>query len=76
MQRDADVRRVAVHRLVDRVVERLPDEVMQAGAANAADVHAGALPDRLEAFEDGDVFGGVSRSHCCELYGFQRCLGA
>ena len=35
---------------------------MQAGAADAADVHAGAFPDRLEAFEDGDVFGGVIRT--------------
>ncbi len=59
VQGDADVRRVAVHRLVDRVVERLPDQVMQAGAADAADVHAGAFPDRLEPFKDGDVFGCV-----------------
>jgi hypothetical protein len=27
--------------------------------ADAADVHAGALADRLEAFENLDVFGGV-----------------
>ena len=51
-----DVRGVPVHRLVDRVVENLPDEVMQAGAADAADVHARAAANRLEPFEDGDVF--------------------
>ena len=59
VQRDGDVRGVAVHRLVDRVVEDLPDEVVQPGAADAADVHAGALANGLETLEDGDVFGGV-----------------
>ena len=39
-----------------RVVENLPDEMMEAGGADAADVHAGALADGLEPFEDGDVF--------------------
>ena len=32
---------------------------MQPGDADAADVHAGALADGLEAFENGDVFCGV-----------------
>jgi hypothetical protein len=47
VQGDPDVRGVAVHGLVDRVVERFPHQVVQAGAADAADVHAGAFPDRL-----------------------------
>ena len=59
VQRDDDVRGVAVHRLVDGVVEDLPDQVVQAGGADAADVHAGPLANRLEPFENGDVFGGV-----------------
>ena len=59
VQRDVDLVGVAVHGLVDGVVDDLPDEVVQAGRAGAADVHARALADRLEAFEDGDVFGGV-----------------
>ena len=63
VQRDADVRGVAVHRLVDRVVENFPDEMMQAGGADAADVHAGPFADRLEPFENGDVFCGVCRRH-------------
>ena len=37
VQRDPDVRGVAVHRLVDRVVENLPDEVVEPGRADAAD---------------------------------------
>ena len=63
VQRDGDVRGVAVHRLVDGVVEDFPDEMMQAGGADAADVHAGTLANRLEAFEDGDVFGGIRGAH-------------
>ena len=54
-----DVRGEAVHRLVDGVVENLPDQVVQAGGADAADVHAGPLADGLEPFENGDVFGCV-----------------
>ena len=63
VQRDGDVRGVAVHRLVDGVVEDLPDEVVQPGGADAADVHARPLADRLEPFEDGDVFRCVSGRH-------------
>src|SRR5690606_8704068 len=48
---DPDVLAVAGNRLVSRVVERLPDEVVQAGGAGGADVHAGAGPDRLDPFE-------------------------
>ena len=59
VQRDADVRGVAVHRLVDGVVENFPDEVVQPGRADAADIHAGTLADRLQTFENGDVFRGV-----------------
>ena len=68
MQRDADIARVPIHRLVDRVVERFPDEMMQAGAADAADVHAGAFSNGLEPFEDGDVLGCVIRRHCGKDY--------
>ena len=59
VERDDDVRGEAVHRLVDGVVEHLPDEMVQPGGADAADVHAGPLADRLEPFENGDVFRGV-----------------
>ena len=34
-------------------------EMVQAGGADAAEVHAGPLADRLESFENGDVFRGV-----------------
>ena len=59
LDRDLDRRRVAGHRLVDRVVDDLPDEVMQAARIGRADVHARASTDGLEAFEDLDRRGRV-----------------
>ena len=53
------VGRVARHRLVDRVVDDLPDEVVQAARVGRADVHARALANGLEALEDLDAGGGV-----------------
>ena len=44
---------------VDGVVDDLVNEVMQSPRARRADVHARAQADRLEAFEDGDVFSGI-----------------
>ena len=58
-QRDRDARAVARHRLVDRVVDDLVDEVMQAGRTGGADVHTGALTNGFEAPEHRDVFGVV-----------------
>ena len=52
---DLDVVALAGERLVDGVVHDLVDEVVQPADARRADVHAGALADRLEALEDGDV---------------------
>jgi hypothetical protein len=60
VERDGDVVGVAVEVLVNGVVDDLPDEVVQALAVHAADVHRRAFADRLEAFEDGDVFGGIA----------------
>src|SRR5260370_31045141 len=61
MERPRDGRRMAVHRLVDRVVQDFPDEVMQPGGTDSTDVHSRTLADRLESFENGDVFCGVAR---------------
>ena len=58
-QRDVDARAEAGHRLVDGVVDDLPDEVVEAGQTGGADVHARALADRVEALEDLDVLGAV-----------------
>ena len=45
--------------LVDGVVDDLVDEVVEAPRARRTDVHARAQADRLEAFEHGDVLGGI-----------------
>ena len=49
------------HRLVDGVVDDLVDQVVQPSLAGGADVHAGALADRVEALEDLDVSGVVGQ---------------
>ena len=50
----------AGHGLVDGVVDDLPHEVVQAARTGGADVHPGALADRIEALEHLDVLGGVA----------------
>ena len=62
VQRHLDVLSVPVHRLVDRVVDDLPHEVVKTGRADAADVHPRPFTDRLEALENGDIFRGVRAS--------------
>ena len=52
---------VAGQRLVDRVVDDLPDQVVQAALTGRPDVHAGPLADRLQALEDLDRLGVVGR---------------
>jgi hypothetical protein len=61
VQRQHDIRREAIHRFVDRVVEDFPDQMMKSGGADAPDVHARSLANRLQPFENGDVFCGVIR---------------
>ena len=57
---DLDVVATARESLVDRVVDHLEDEVVEASRAGRADVHAGPQPDRLEALENGDVLGCIA----------------
>jgi hypothetical protein len=54
LQDHLDARGVARHRLVDRVVHDLPDEVVQTPLTGGADVHAGPLADGLEPLQDRD----------------------
>jgi hypothetical protein len=55
VQRHLDARAVAVDHLVDGVVDDLPQQVMVALAVGAADVHARAAADRLQALQYRDV---------------------
>ena len=76
-QRDLDVVAVAGQRLVDRVVDDLVDQVVQAALTGRADVHAGALADRLETLEDGDRAGvvpAVRRPPVCRRLLDRRCV--
>ncbi len=73
-QRDLDLRGVARHRLVDRVVDDLPDQVVQATLAGGADVHARAFANRLEAFQNRDGGGTVVLLARCRV-GRARCVG-
>ena len=62
LDRHVDRRGVAGHRLVDRVVDDLPDEMVQAADVGRADVHAGPAADGLETLEDLDARGVVLRA--------------
>ena len=55
MQDDFDDRAVPTERLVDRVVDDLPQTVHQAPRIGGADVHARAFANRFEAFEHREV---------------------
>ena len=59
VDRHVDVVAVAGEGLIDGVVDDLVDEVVQAALARAADVHAWAHADGLEALEDLDLLGAV-----------------
>ena len=63
VQCHADLRRVPVHRLVDRVIEHFPDKVVQPRATDTADIHPGALAHRVEPFKNRDVFSGIRSGH-------------
>ncbi len=55
---------VTRHRLVDRVVDELLDQVVEAGLVGRADVHPGPAPDGFKPFEYLDVLSGVGRRRC------------
>ena len=47
--------------LVDGVVDDLVDQVVQPAFPRRADVHAGTLPDRLQALQHRDLVGVIDR---------------
>ncbi|MNS92966.1 hypothetical protein D3C72_1271160 [compost metagenome] len=63
VQGDVDMGAEAGQRLVDRVVDHLVHQVVKALLTGAADVHARALADGLEALEHLNLFGTISARH-------------
>ncbi len=59
VQGDVDTRAVAVERLVDGVVDDLPQAVGQPPGVGGTDVHARSLADRFQALQHRQVFGRV-----------------
>ncbi len=57
---DIDLGAKSRQRLVDRVVDDLGDQVMQAALGGVADVHPGALANRFETFENLDLLRAVA----------------
>ena len=59
VQRDVDVPAVAGHRLVDRIIDDLVDQVMQPARRRVTDIHPWTQPNRLDPLEHPDVRPGV-----------------
>ena len=55
VNRDFDLVAVSGQRFVDGVVDNFENQMMQTPFAGVADVHAGPLSDRLQAFQNFDV---------------------
>ena len=59
MNRDVDFVAESAQRLIDRVVDDLVHQMMQAGRSGRTDVHRRTLPDGFEALENLDFVGAV-----------------
>ena len=70
VQGDRDLGAEPGERLVDGVVEHLPDEVVEAARTRRADVHAGTPSNRFETLENGDVVGAVGLAQRALSVGF------
>ena len=55
VENDLDAVTIARERLIDRIVDGFVDEVMEAVGPRVADVHRGALSNRLQPLEDLDI---------------------
>ena len=63
MERDGDLVGIAVCRLVDGVIDDLPEEVVESALSRRADVHARAHANRVQPFHDFDLVYRVIRCH-------------
>ena len=54
-----DMLRMSCHRLIDRVIDDLPDEMVETLFIGLTDIHSWSFSDGLESFEDLDLTGVV-----------------
>jgi hypothetical protein len=54
----------ALHRLVNRIIDHLKNQMVKAVYARGPDIHTGAFAYRLQILENGDIFSGIVRIHC------------
>ncbi len=59
IEHDFDAGRMPIDRLVDRVVDDLPEKMVIPVGIGAPDVHRRTFADRLQALENVDVFRGI-----------------
>lgn len=57
VESDDDMRRISCHRLIDRVIDDLPHEVMETTLIGRTDVHTRTFTDGLKPLEDLDITG-------------------
>jgi hypothetical protein len=55
-----DLGAISGESFIDRVIYNLINEVVEAALTGRADIHAGALADRIEPLEDGNRAGIVA----------------
>ena len=61
MQRDVDIATVAGHRLVDRIIHDLVDQMMQPARRCVTNIHPRTKPNRLDSLEYPDICSSVVR---------------
>ena len=54
-----DFIRVTIHRLIDGVVQNLPNQMMQTGGAHTTDIHRWSLANGLQSFQSNNVGRGI-----------------
>jgi hypothetical protein len=59
-----DLGAITSESFIDRVIDNLIDEVVEAALTSRADIHAWALTDRVEPLEDGNSAGVVAFGLC------------
>jgi len=68
MHRDDDIFRMSSHRLIDRVVDDFPYEMMETAFIGRSDIHSWSFADWLESFEDLYITAIVGHGESVNVY--------